>query len=168
MKYFIHIDKETIKKNPNVGNMVSFEPGPVAVSLTAYNVDNKILDDDRVLILEYRATPEIIEMLSALITDHSFLDDIEKYTKEYSIEYNRDIIRYSHLPEPEYFYSYQSVKVTCTACGSTFSSDELQSDSIYNGEDEFFSFSVCPICGAFDCCDIEYETISEALKEANL
>jgi hypothetical protein len=166
MKYFIPIDRKTIKKNPNAGNTQSFELGQVDVGLHAYNVDLQILCDDRIMVLEYSATPEIIEEISARILDRSFLNDIEKYTKMYVIEQHRDIIQYSHPPEPEFFYNYEAVDITCSSCGATFPSNELQSDEIYDGETEHYSTEVCPKCGAFDCCDVEYEKINDALQKA--
>lgn len=63
--------------------------------------------------------------------------------------------------EHEYEYEYEPLTVACDYCGSTFDHSHLRSD----GDDDYWSEAVCPVCGAGDCCEIEYEAIQDALTD---
>ena len=162
MKYFIPIDRETIKKNPRAGMNKYPIPGNLEVTLHAENCTLQILEDDRIIPTEYVVGGSgRIETLTAIVNDPSFTKDVQKYTSKYRIEYHRELTHMETIMgEPDFFYKYKPVDVTCFACGATFPSDELQSDELYNGEGEDYSNTVCRKCGAFDCCDVEYESIS--------
>jgi len=162
MKYFIPIDRKTIRKNPNAGGLKRAIPGNLEVELHARDCTLQILEDDRIIPTEYVVGGSgRIETLSAIINDASFVKDIEKYTSKYNIEYHRELTHMETIVgEPDYFYKYNPVDVTCNFCGAIFSSNALQSDELYNGDGETYSDTVCPECGAFDCCDVEYERIN--------
>jgi hypothetical protein len=69
-------------------------------------------------------------------------------------------------PEPPYLYDYQPTEVQCCECLQRFSHDELEADSAFDGEDESWSNEICPKCGEWNCCEIEYEELTrEMLSE---
>lgn len=83
-------------------------------------------------------------------------------------EFHRTVQRLHHLPEPSWHYSYEPAPVTCRECGESFPNQELGSDCAYNGDGEDCSFAVCPRCGAWECCDVEYERPETVAAELGL
>ncbi len=72
---------------------------------------------------------------------------------------------YGHEPEPEWLYEYIPTEVRCCECGGTFKHTELRDDYTYTEDDnEFWSSNVCPLCGTWDYCEVEYEKLTDALR----
>jgi hypothetical protein len=67
-------------------------------------------------------------------------------------------------PEPDYLYEYEDTLVKCSRCKEEFDHEELEADSI----DDFYSNTICPKCQKWNCCEVEYESIAEALKRKNV
>lgn len=64
---------------------------------------------------------------------------------------------------PKYFYSYADTMVQCNCCLKKFNYGELESDrsdDLSDGTD-----TQCPFCKKWDCCEIEYERLSEDILE---
>lgn len=76
------------------------------------------------------------------------------------IEASQEAIPVYHYPLPKYNFKYVPTKVKCIECGAEFMDREL----IY--EDDMLG-NQCPDCGAWDCVELEYETIEEALARKN-
>jgi hypothetical protein len=70
-----------------------------------------------------------------------------------------------HYPIPPYSYKHAPTDVTCSTCGKTFKHAELKSDSYYDGEDDIYSNTICPVCGAWGCCEVEFERINREMAE---
>lgn len=68
-------------------------------------------------------------------------------------------------PNP-YLYEYERIALQCEECDAIFSSDFLQTDDCFNNG--FTNDRVCPYCGVWDCCNVEWETLEEALQRLNL
>jgi len=50
--------------------------------------------------------------------------------------------------------------LTCDNCGGRFKRNELQSDCMDSGDgDEIFSDTICPLCGEWNCCELEFERL---------
>ncbi|MBE3120339.1 MAG: hypothetical protein IMZ50_16500 [Candidatus Atribacteria bacterium] len=79
------------------------------------------------------------------------------------ISMHRDVIDVTAMPGPQYLVEYDSTTpVVCDTCGATFTECDLKSDECVGWDgDERWSNHVCPECGEWDCCDIEYETIEQ-------
>lgn len=71
---------------------------------------------------------------------------------------------YTLTPAPRYIYEYLTTEVQCEYCKAKFSYKDLKADYVYcdDNQDEIWSNQICPTCGAFDCCEIEYERIDKA------
>jgi len=63
-------------------------------------------------------------------------------------------------PDPDFLFQYVQAVVECKECHERFDHSELDSDEI---DDDTWSDRVCPKCGAFDCCEIEYEELTPEL-----
>lgn len=59
-------------------------------------------------------------------------------------------------PEPKYLFKYEPTQVECGSCHQKFSWEELLTDS---WDDDIVSYTICPQCGEWNCCEIEYEKL---------
>jgi len=71
---------------------------------------------------------------------------------------------YSLTREGKLLFSFIPTEIECSECKEKFLHTELESDAMGCGDDEFWSDAVCPKCGYFDCCEIEYEDIKSIAK----
>lgn len=63
---------------------------------------------------------------------------------------------------PAYLYDYEPATIVCRACKEEFPVGSLTTDSTYCEDEETCCDTVCPVCGAWECCDPpEYETLSD-------
>ena len=155
MKFFIKIDRRTIKKNPNAGSTMTYIPTDQTCT---FKYDGNKLPDYLVDGKNCHITNWNIESISGTL-----IYPIEKYLfqkimedeKLITLEIEQGIQEIEHLPEPEYFYKYKKTKVKCNECGSEFCHDQLEADSCMDA----YSNTICPVCGMWECCDIEYENI---------
>ena len=71
-----------------------------------------------------------------------------------------------HLnPEGPYLFDYLPTTIKCDYCGAEFDYKELSADCNCDSDgEEIWSNEICPKCGTWGCCEIEYEKI-EKLKE---
>lgn len=165
----IIIDKNTIKENPNVGSTKTVE-----IVLGEYEIKIGNLSEDEANIIKNRYENLIVKMVRSLgqysfkiITTENISEEIINLVKTFTnpeFLLDRKIYRkdFHHIPETGYFYDYLPTQVACSECNSIFSHDKLTCDCF----DDDFSDEVCPVCGAWNCCDIEYQSIDEAIKEA--
>lgn len=64
---------------------------------------------------------------------------------------------------PRYFYSYSDTMVQCDNCRKQFNYNELQYEDMYDSWG--YTDRQCPFCHRWDCCELEYEKLSqETLK----
>lgn len=87
-------------------------------------------------------------------------ETIEKEIKHVQITINNNCNRINHMPIPTYSYNYEDKKVECDNCNSRFNYKSLK----YDESSDNYSYSVCPVCGTWDCVELEYEKIEDALK----
>lgn len=67
-----------------------------------------------------------------------------------------------HFPIPSYSFKRVSTDVTCDECGAVFKHTEFESDCMDDGDGgEIYSSTICPKCGHWDCCEVEYERLSD-------
>lgn len=96
--------------------------------------------------------------------------DNKTYTvQEFDVEVERDVVCVDH-DEPRWLFRYEPTQVTCDACGATFDHKRLKSSSAYDDDsrEEWFSDTICPVCGEWDCCELEYENPNAVARELGL
>lgn len=54
-------------------------------------------------------------------------------------------------------FKYQNIEIKCHSCEEIFRLNDLEADEIWENEEEYYSNTVCPKCGEFYCCELEYE-----------
>lgn len=162
----IQINLKSIKKNKNAGSTRTMLRGrPDEVTIEGHGYVPEIFRDETKAII-CSETDDRGGWWSVLLISE-FTDEIRAIPNIiWNVKVNWQQL--NHSPVAEYNYSYEAITVKCKYCGKRFSHTELKSDvsSIgdeYNSE-EIYSNTVCPICKAWDCVDIKYETIEEALE----
>jgi hypothetical protein len=166
----IKINLKSIKPNPNVGNVISYIPQSFTMAFECNTLPDFLIEGKDVIIEEWCNNPEkyigrfIGQVSSELIEK---LKTWGNNVRTFKMSASRNILAIPHLPEPSYFYNYLNTKVKCETCGKAFMSDKfLYADNMDNDEERNCGFSdkVCPYCGKWNCCDIEYESIENALN----
>lgn len=162
----IRIDRSTFKRNPSAGNTTS----TFATGLT----------DMRGTYEDESGHYELVGSNFRLLVVEAHYTGPSKFTvgQEYepsafdpsrlSIETTRDVQTVHHRPEPDWLYEYEPTHVTCNECGATFPHHELTSDCQWTGDEEICSFTVCPKCDAWECCEVEYESPDDVARELAL
>lgn len=68
-------------------------------------------------------------------------------------------------PIPSHAFNYEEVEISCRFCHASFLSSELEFKEYQDSDGkDCISHSTCPKCGEAECCELEFETLEEALK----
>lgn len=173
-KYFIEIDLKTIQKNPNAGNTITYYPGCKKVTFEAKELPPFFIEGVNCIITEWGivynddGSEKKVNCSGVFIGNPTEL--VQRCMNEgvpgLIFSLNQDHIRINSLtPESDYFYKYKNKKVQCYSCKSSFDHTNLKSGSDYDDDDFYIANNtICPVCGTWDCCEVEYETIESALK----
>jgi hypothetical protein len=156
MSTLIKIDLKSIKKNPNAGSTQTSILKNIESTFIAKKLPFFFIDGENCIITEIGEG-----CVKGIIIDEDLINKcIKNKPPDVSIDvkYERETIK--HLPEQEYFWKYESVDVECTNCKSVFDHELLEFEEYYGN----FSPFICPHCEAWDCCEVEYEKIEDALK----
>lgn len=163
----VKINRSTFRKNPTAGNMTSTFDTGLTESRGYYEDDNGkyelvAVSADRLLVthMEYTGMPTFNGGAEYPLSAF----DLSRL----KIETTRHVQTVHHMPEPDWLFDYEPTLVTCNECGATFAHSELTSDTHWSEGDESCSFSVCPKCGEWECCDVEYEDPNGVAKELGL
>lgn len=157
MKFVIpYLSKEP---NPNKGRLMYLCPGPVEYNLS---LQSKLPDefdsylytlmDDMYFYLfisqeTFSRAMDIIKKNVALYYDYIKVFTVQNMTPVYTL-----------CPEGAYLYKYDfNFCVTCEDCGESFPYTELEQDEFYNDYDYQYTDTKCPKCGAWNCCEIEFQ-----------
>jgi len=141
MKYFIKIIRDSIRQNLNAGK-------------TKFNIINNIdiVGKDKYGNRKYFKSEE--EVMKAFQNG-----DIVKY------EINKNIENvYTIFPDPCYLFVYEDKQIQCNYCKAKFNHKDLKADC-FGAWGEGYSNIVCPMCGGWDCVNIEYEDIDKVIKQ---
>jgi hypothetical protein len=195
MLYFIPIDRATIRRNPRAGETEEIVPGMPSVTLMVafFHPDKSIARDiyEGLVTLiaffdgevvksdfyqegkacEYKISAvmlsgqdidwaRISNSLSAIIVAAGGRVD------ELNAIVNRPVHTYRHFPIPPYSYDHVAVEVECDECGERFPHGDLISDESDDGED--YCTTICPRCGAWGCCELDMEQLTEEIAAAAL
>ncbi len=169
-KHFIKIDLKSINKNPNAGSEIDYLPGKTECRFSTKKLPDDFIDGENCYVVrEETMIGDGSIRIEGIITDKELIDNIlQNKRKDIELIMKREIIEVRHLPEPPYFYDYENITLKCDSCNREFDSIDIKSEEVWDGENEFYSDRVCPYCNSFDCCEIDYETIEEALKRLEL
>lgn len=54
-------------------------------------------------------------------------------------------------------YDYEPAEVECVGCGERYCHSRLATEVRTEADDEVVSRRVCPVCGHWECCEVEWE-----------
>lgn len=192
MKHIIPIDRSTIKRNDRVGSTSTQVPGVTTTTLhmvfqhsdecVASNLCDEIKNDaeafglhvlrsgtkdfgERTYEVEIVVTSEIkmLELFprwGKIIESRGGVPDLSKSF----CEWDRPCSLCRHAPILPYSYSHVSIELICGKCLAKFPHTDLSSDSCGDA----WSNSICPVCGEWECCEIEFEQITKEMAESVL
>ena len=148
MKFIIPYKSKT--KNPRAGRYDYQVSGRQTHYLT-YNKELPEKDNFR-LILENNNNKEYTYIICGYIKQIPYAEYLINYQLSQEIQ-----TLYNLLPEPEWLYEYDNYEVECDWCGAIFDWKKLKS---WTDGDEYYyreSDTICPECGEWDCCQIEFQ-----------
>ena len=160
MTYLIEINKKSIRKNKDAGSTVTHLPGPTKITFEAEFMPASFIDDKNCYIQESTIIEGKLTRVSGTILDPALVN-----TKNVSFTWTQNPHIIQHQPIPEYSYKYKNVRIKCCHCKKSIYSADLDFDVFYYGASEYLLDNICPICHQADCCDLEYESIENALKK---
>jgi len=175
LKYFIEIDLDSINVNANAGNTITHIPTTIEVKFDFigdyenFNLLKEFEKDKTCVITEityFESNDKIIKCNGILYNPNKISEF--KSIEYVNIEYNKNYVILNHFPIPKYSFKYIDSEVGCSECGSKFNFSELEAEEYdFDGEDYYDTTTKCPKCNTWDCCEIEYETIENALIRLN-
>jgi hypothetical protein len=163
---------KSIRTNPEGGRTSTFIS--MGNTITFECTNDKLPDffiDGKNIFVEYTQSMMSWEQIkrnvkySGIIYDPYVLEKcIEEKPLGLSITVSRNIGELHHLPAPHHYGKYMNVKLKCKFCKATIMSADLKEED--NDDDDAYAYSekVCPKCGEWECVDIEYENINDALR----
>jgi hypothetical protein len=173
MKFKILIDKSTVKENPGAGSTELLASG---AETTVFEIKGFAAFKDNRCILEaiqkytdksfidYDRTFHILTVPlgggDAYIV-HDWIDRNKDVIESVNIKKETNLVRRQTMPQPRYLFEHEPTFVECDSCGARFKHIYLKEEYEY---DNTYS-NVCPACGEYECCEIEYQGIEEVLKE---
>ena len=151
MKFFVKIDRDTVKKNPNAGQTTTIiQTKETHLFRTRKKLPKEVVIGENVIINEAQhisgmgiGDKPYIEYRGEII-DKALINVFFENNIPIEVEFEHDTV--IHSPIPPYSFEYENIELQCCGCKSKFNLDKLESECTYNGED--------------DCCEIEYENKS--------
>jgi hypothetical protein len=155
MKYFVKIVKSSIKPNPNAGSSTTIvrESQETTFKYTGKDLPGYLIEGKNCVTVAWNTAANMRELI---LNDHSLVEKLLHQKGVYDLKTDYNNIKLNHEPLPRYNYVYHNTIIDCYYCEKTITRKELKIDSINDG----YSDTICPRCGAWDCCELEYEDIN--------
>lgn len=163
--YYIKIIPNSIEKNKDAGETVSYLAGRKEVRFITVNLPDYFIDGKNCIITEREFQGDEIIRCSGFITSNELAQTIiQEKPVGLRIEINNELQRIEHPPIPEYSYEYENIQIRCNNCRRKIYLDDLESDSF----EDCYSDLICPKCGAWGCCELKYEKIDDTVKQLKI
>ena len=161
----ILIDLSTIELNKDYApGCCSYVRGPMRITFTCKGaLPESFVEGENIIVDSFELdsiSPDKSYYTGMIIGDID-VQALQKEKCDVTLKYEREPMEVSSFEDRQWFFKYEPTFVKCTKCGSTFSHEYLESDEADCGDN--YSSRICPVCGEWDCCEIEYEDIKEAL-----
>ena len=170
-KQLIQIDLKSIRKNKNAGNSITTVPGREEITFSGTgDIPKEIINfekEKKLFLSQYETDNNgVIISYNGIIFDWIIIEEIKQQVKNIFIEQNIDYIKINHLPISTYSHKYDSETIiTCNECGAILKYGELLEEEYdYNDDDYAYTDKKCPICKEWNCVNLEFETIEQALE----
>lgn len=171
--YLIKIDRKTIKANENAGATKDYDyigtTGWIKIRGTHESLEEM---NDRIR-MTGRSTSISSKKKYVSVTDYIVggmdFKEMQELADTLRKKFNKDMLsftihnQYQEInfmnPVPPFSYQYKKTKVKCNYCDAKFTHDQLKSDSMEDDDNYSYSDKICPKCGEWECCQLEYEDI---------
>ncbi len=161
MKHLILVDLNSMHLNENRGSFTTTVRTGQSISFESEVLPDDFIDGENCTILEWREENGKKTNIKGEIIDQSLFDKcISEKRPGIKLTQNFNTAQIHHSPIPKYSFKYTSTIVECINCKEKINSEDLESDSTQ----DTFSDRICPKCNCWDYCELEYETIEEALN----
>lgn len=155
MPITIPLDRQSIRRNPQAGQTVFFQAGRVLpAEVVKVTQEDGLWVRRRYLRVEGHPDKQVAEeSVKTAERPDGWIDSTTQPSQEMQ--------EIHHVPST-WLFEYVPTQVTCEHCGWQGLHTELTYADKSDGEDEGWcdSDTVCPECGAWNCCDIDYEPVS--------
>jgi len=163
----IRIDRKSIKVNKNAGSRMSHVAGPREVTFDCEGeLPKELVDGKNCHIVSWQ------DRNGKRFWTHGYIIDAEtekllwdkiaeKKLTGFNLKMERNLQAIYHPPISKYSFKYKDKKLICGECKGKITYSTLQSDSRGFGD---YSDTICPICGAWDCVQLEFENINTIYK----
>jgi hypothetical protein len=180
MKFVVTINRETFRRNPNAGKTSTLVSGIKTAILTAYgprcNVGENL--EEGWMLVDCRSEGGVPSQSTYVCSGDGALKKLLEVLLKNGVDsdqirydINQRVCKVDRSSEPEFIFEYNDIEISCRRCESRFPISKLESDYVVYGDGisgDAFSDSICPKCGEWDCCDLEYEKPEEVAKELGL
>lgn len=159
----IKIDRKSIKKNPNAGNTVTRIRGHREATFTVTGELPDYLEEDKNMYVSswtLTAGSNDIDIRNCALIDFDIFDKLSKEPNVTNLQMTQSGEAFHHAPEPKHHYKHKDTQVQCCDCKEKFKRSKLESQSY----DSDYSNTVCPKCGEWDCVNLKYEKIEDAIS----
>ena len=161
-KFFIKIDLNSIEKNKNAGNTVTRFSRRSYITFQCDQLPNDFILPEGCYIMQHTIGKN---KMTDIIGHLDFYNEstISSFPKDshLTIKIEIPICEMIQPPEQKFFFEYENTELVCSNCKQKIMSYDLDND--YDFSDSY-SDTICPLCHCFDCCEIKYEIIEDALK----
>jgi hypothetical protein len=147
MPTIIKIDRSTVRPNPNAGQSI------YQVAGRSHVYETRVFKRGRDWIKQELSDgllnrQDSITSLKCPANWASSINHVQEYQTFHSMS-----------PEPGFIYTYENPELVCDSCGGTFRYRDLETDDMFDGEDDLYCDTVCPLCHSWDCCDVVLEKL---------
>lgn len=156
----VKIKRDSIRKNPNAGNLAVQAKGYQKRFTYKGEMPEEIISHVRVESSEFDGSNRIFKVL--VVSNQEEILQLLSHDSKATIEPDQEPDIADQLPEPVYFYEYENPWTECAQCQTkirvndvVFQIDDYKDSGYYQ----------CPACKAIDSFNIEYERIEEALSD---
>jgi hypothetical protein len=174
MTTLVRINRATVRRNPRAGatsTPAQLEPSSTQLVVRRDGILYTLVSHGESRGECGKLVGDFICIEAGSLCDPSLLDGPRRWEIEQhemvAIECMSGMGLIHHEPEPTWLFEYLPTPVTCEGCGEAFDVSELQSDSRSWNTDgecgEAWSNEVCPKCGRWYCCSVEYEGLVAAV-----
>lgn len=152
----VRINIDSIKENKDYGSIQTRIMTGRTIKFKAQYLPDYFVNEVNCIILSWEEENGTISNIEGEIFSDKLIERVfNEKPKGIEIEIKNNSTTVYHAPIPKYSFTYENTEVICYECGEKIMTNDLQSDESSDGE--YYSDKICPKCGAFDCCLIEYE-----------
>lgn len=172
--YLVKIDRKSIVENPRAletqeMNYIS-TTGYITISVKHQSLEE---ENDRIKMISKSSSvskdSKLVETTQYIVGGldfnqmHELSDSLRKrFGRHFTFRIENQFEEINLMPgsNPPFLYKYKPTLVKCNYCAARFDHTLLKQDGDEDSDGNYYSSSaICPQCGEWECCSVEYEDI---------